>query len=254
MDDPEAALRRILARESGVPWPELEAVLRAIGDDAEMNRRMGEEWRSADRGTQASVCAYYASSRTWLMQTYGGGRAALAGLARGERPGLAPWAERFARMLPPSGATILDYGGGFLKDTWALVQRGHRVVLAEVEGPVSRAVEAFIREFEISGVSVVPVRDGDPPLGRHDGAVCFETLEHVVDPVLLMRRLVSSVSPGGPLALSASFGAPEHAPYHMAHNAPLGDPEVWSEELQKAGLAPVWKDHDSSIGVWKREV
>lgn len=252
MNDPAGRLKEILARESGVPWPELEAVLRAIGDDAEMNRRMGEEWRAADRRTQASVCAYYASSRTWLMQTYGGGWAALVGLAKGERPGLPMWAEEFVRMLPASGGDVLDYGGGFLKDSWALVPRGHRVVLAEIDGPVSRTVEAFVREAGISGVSVVPVRDESPAMGRHDGAVCFEVLEHVRDPVLLARRVVSSVVVGGPVALSASFGAPEHAPYHIAETARWGDRAAWEAELRSAGLELSWADPDSSIRVWRR--
>lgn len=252
MRDPEARLKEILSREAGVPWAELDAVRRAIGDDAEMNRRMREEWRAAETRTQAGICAYYASSMTWLMQTYGGGWAALVGLARGEKPGLAAWAEEFVRMLPGPRATVLDYGGGFLKDSWPLAARGHRVVLAEIDGPVSRTVEAFCGEAGVAGVEVSPVRDENPPMGRHDGAVCFEVLEHVRDPVLLARRIVSSVSVGGPVALSASFGAPEHAPYHVAEAARWADRAAWEAELGTAGLEPSWADPHSTIRVWRR--
>jgi len=253
MDDPEAILKDVMARESGWRWEDLECTLAEIsGDDIEMNRRMAEEWRAAPRGTQKEVCDYYATSKTWLMQTYGG-RGALFALARRGRHEVSGWSRFFRGMLPPEGAEILDYGGGFLKDTWFFPLHGVKVVLAEVEGPVTRIVRAFIERIEEPDVSVLPVSGDVPTLGVYDGAVCFEVLDHMVDPVGATRRIVSAIRPGGPFACSVSFGAPEHAPYHIAANIRLADPEVWSAELQRMGLVPVWRDASSrNFAVWKK--
>lgn len=250
MTDGEVLLRRILSEESGTPWAELEKISQAIADDAEMNRRMSTEWRSGSRASEKDVCDYYAASKTWLMQTYNQGRGALEALARGGSTPLPEWARAFAALLP-ANASVLDYGGGFLKDTWPLVLSGVRVTLAEIEGPVSRTVQRFVDACGERRVSVVPVKGPVPDLGIHDGACCFECLEHMKDPVGAARRIAAAVRPGGPVAFSVSFGAPEHAPYHLAENAPFSDPAVWDAELRRMGLQPIWHDK-SNIRIWRR--
>lgn len=252
MTDHAQLLREIVARESGSTWTELEEILRAIaGDDAEMNRRMREEFACIPVLTQPEICRYYATSKTWLMQTYGNGHGALLSLARGEKPALPAWAAEFEKHLP-IGASILDFGGGFMKDSWFFIPRGHRVILAEIEGPVVRIVRAFMETIGQKGVAVLPVCDEEPALGRYDGIICFETLEHVKNPVALTRKLVDVLPPGGPFAMSVTFGAPEHAPYHLAENARFGDPGVWSKEIGEMGLEPLWTDERSSMAVWRR--
>lgn len=250
MIDPAEILREVVAQESGVPWAELLTVVKALADDAEMNRRMREEWRSMPTRTQQELCRYYAESRTWLMQTYNNHHGALEALAHGEKGTLPAWAERFSGMLPPA-ACILDYGGGFLKDSWFFVPRGHRVVLGEIEGPVIRIVESFLRRTAVTGVSVLSVRNADPAFGRYDGIVCFEVLEHILEPAALAKKMVASLPSGAPVAMSVSFGAPEHAPYHLSENAPLSDLNVWNAELRNMGLEPVWDDV-SSIRLYRK--
>lgn len=250
--DPERLLREILERESGFLPQDLEETLRAIADDAEMNRRMAREWRARPRRTQKDVSEYYASSKTWLMQTYGQGHGALADLARRKVPeNRPPWTVPFMKILL-RGATVLDYGGGFLKDSWFLPLLGIKVVLVEIDGPVTRVVRSFLKAIGEDRVEVLPASENVPALGEHGGAICFEVLEHMADPVGSARQIVSSVAPGGPVALSATFGAPEHAPYHIAGNAKFGDPGVWSTELVRMGLEPVWTEEGSNIGVWRR--
>lgn len=251
MNDPASVLQRILSEESGVPWSELEAVAKAITDDAEMNRRMSAEFKSAPRTTEKDVCEYYAKSKTWLMQTYNQGRGSLEALARGDKGPIPEWGRAFTALLPGSGASVLDYGGGFLKDTWFLVPEGVNVWLAEIDGPVARTVRRFAKEMNASRISVLSVSGAVPDLGIHDGATCFECLEHMKDPVSAARKIAAAIRPGGPFAMSVSFGAPEHAPYHLAENAPLSDPALWEGELRKMGLELVWRDK-SSIRIWRK--
>lgn len=246
----EALLQEIIAKEIGTPWAEFEETLKAITSDQEMNRRMREEWAKIPQLTQEEICKYYATSKTWLAQTYNQGRSGLLALARKDVPFLPAWGQEFLRHLP-ARSTVLDFGGGFLKDSWFFVPRGHRVVLGEVEGPVTRIVLAYLEAADIRGVSVLPIRDETPTLGKYHGIVCFETLEHVKNPVALTQRLVASLVPGGPFVMSVSFGAPEHAPYHLAENAHLSQYDNWADELKKMGLVPVWSDV-SSIRLWRK--
>lgn len=185
------------------------------------------------------------------MQTYNQGRPGLISLARREKIELPPWAKSFHALLPKVGASILDYGGGFLKDTWFFPLDGAKVTLAEIEGPVSRTVQAFIDAIGEPNVSILSISGDSPDLGMHDGAVCFEVLEHMVDPIGALRKIVSAVRPSGPVALSVSFGAPEHAPYHIAGNSHLGDQGAWKKELDRVGLEKVWSC--SSNGVWVKK-
>lgn len=247
----EELLRVIVAREAGIPWPELEEVQRAIGSDAEMNRRMREEFARIPALTQPEVCKYYATSKTWLMQTYGNHHTALISLAKKEKPVLPAWAVEFEKLLPAEGP-ILDFGGGFMKDSWFFVPRGRSVVLAEIDGPVARIVQSFIQAIDERGISVLPVRDEAPPLGQYAGIVCFETLEHVKNPVALTKKLVATLPPGAPFVMSVSFGAPEHAPYHLAENAYLSQYDNWNDELRSMGLEHVWNDV-SSIRLWRKK-
>jgi len=249
--NPEQLLKDILAKESGADWSELEGILRMISSDSEMNRHMSLEWRSASRKTQESVCRYYAESKTWLMQTYRHGYGGLHALARKDRCELPLWAKAFRSLMMGPGLSILDYGGGFMKDTWFFPSQHVRVALAEIEGPVSRTVQAFIAAIGEPGVSVLPISGDTTDLGIHDGAVCFEVLEHMVDPVGMLRRIVASVRPSGPVALSVSFGAPEHAPYHIADNAYLSNQDTWKKELDRVGLELVWSC--PSNGVWRKK-
>lgn len=252
MTDYDELLKTIIARETSTPWAEYESILAAIKDDSEMNRRMADEWKRIPVLSQEEINKYYATSKTWLMQTYVNGKKALLGLARKDPFIHPPWAKEFLKLLlPQRGAHILDYGGGFLNDSWFLRHLGHWVTLAEIDGPVTEVVKEFLHAIREDDVFVLPVGEGPVQFGRYDGALCFETLEHVKDPVGLAARIVATLPPGGPFLLSVSFGAPAHAPYHLAEHVRFGDPCVWGAELAKMGLERVWGDA-SNVQLWKK--
>jgi hypothetical protein len=91
-----------------------------------------------------------------------------------------------------------------------------------------------------------------PIIDTYNGIACFETLEHVLHPAALTSHLHKHLRPGGPFAFSVTFGAPEHAPYHVASNAPLGEWKVWAGILQKIGFSPFWEDASGSNSkIWR---
>jgi len=161
----------------------------------------------------ASYHAYQAPrSRTtrWLRSR------ALAAAARNAVAGL------------PSRSSILDVGcaSGDL-----LVQMGHigDHRLYGVEFDRAMAEVARSRGITVCGESI---EDADLPDGAFDLAVMQHVLEHVLDPVLALRRVRRSLKPGGRLvgelpnlrcwdaALFGRYWGGGHAPRHITHFTP----------------------------------
>jgi len=90
----------------------------------------------------------------------------------------------------PKGLTILDLpaGNGLLAD--ALRAMGHTVVCGDInrERPDYRYVDMSAR---------LPFGDGE-----FDAVVCLEGVEHLTDPVLLIRELARVTRPGGGIVVS----------------------------------------------------
>jgi 2-polyprenyl-3-methyl-5-hydroxy-6-metoxy-1,4-benzoquinol methylase len=221
--------------------------------DQEMNRAMREEWHSKPRDSEEAIRDYYRESETWFINTFNHGLGALLALASGEPPTESTWRREFSSALSGSRKTVLDYGGGLLNDSWPLVAAGHRVEIAEVRGPVTDLLERFILiEGLEKKIGVVRVESDTPISGTYDGAVCFETLEHLLYPEKFSAHLHEHMKAGAPFVFSATFGAPEHAPYHVASNAHLGDEREWAKALSRAGFSPYWSDpNGDGKRIWK---
>ena len=220
--------------------------------DAKMNLIMKEDWNAKPRDSEEAIREYYRSSNIWFVNTWNHGVGALLAMAAGQRGDLAGWCRKFAETLKAPGGRILDYGGGFFKDTWPLATAGYKVDVAEVRGPVTEFLKRFVALANLeSRLGVVEVDSETPVKDTYHGIVCFETLEHVLHPETLTGHLYQHLRAGGLLAFSATFGAPEHAPYHVASNAPLGDPNVWGAILTKIGLSSCWEDSNGGVKVWR---
>lgn len=224
----------------------------AVRSDAEMNRIMKRDWNEKPRDSEEAIRDYYRNSNAWFINTFNHGHMALLSMASGAKGTLAPWQTKFVEMMGVGGA-VLDYGGGFFKDSWPLYDRGYRVDVAEISGPVTTFLKTFLAAANLADkFKIVEVDSETPITDMYQGICCFETLEHVQHPEALTAHLHRHLRPGGPFAFSATFGAPEHAPYHVASNAHLGEWKVWSAVLRKIGFSPSWDDPEgSSIRIWR---
>jgi 2-polyprenyl-3-methyl-5-hydroxy-6-metoxy-1,4-benzoquinol methylase len=231
-------------------WDEL---WRAMTDSALMNRIMKEEWNGRPRDNEAAVREYYRKSDMWFVNTFTHGYGGLLHMAAGEVHPLDEWQRRFIEGVRPSGR-VLDYGSGFVKDSWKFVMLGYRVDVGEIRGPVTEFLRRYLSLSGLQGRFGIVEVDSDAPVNdTYDGIICFETLEHILDPLALTRNLHGHLVPGAPFAFSVSFGGPEHAPYHIASNAPLGDPNVWAGKLREIGFSPHWENPENShLKVWRR--
>ncbi len=227
---------------TGISRDRWDALLGEMRSDAQMNLRMKQEWFSEARDSEQAIREYYRKSDIWFLNTFYHGLGALLSMANGTAGGFSGWLQRFAADVSAS-APVLDYGGGFFKDTWPLVMAGYRVDVAEVRGPVTDFLRRFIEMTSLSGrARVVEVDSATPITDMYGGIACFETLEHLLHPEALTAHLHSHLKLGGLFAFSATFGAPDHAPYHVASNAPLGNEATWAEIMRKIGFVKYWVD------------
>ena len=234
---------------SEVRWNALQETLK---DDAAMNGVMREDWALAPRGSEQAIREYYRRSEIWFANTWSHGVGALLEMAKFGWPGqLRSWQERFIRDFKIHGR-ILDYGGGFFNDTHQLVTNGLKVTLAEVKGPVTEYLKRYRALAKLEDhVDIVEV-DSDLPLSEtYTGIVCFETLEHLLKPLDMVKHFHDHLVVGQPFAFSVSFGDTPHAPYHVASNARLGDERVFLEELGTIGFRSHWKGSENHSQIWR---
>ena len=92
------------------------------------------------------------------------------------------------REQAPSRILDLPAGNGLLAD--ALRAAGHEVVCADINGERSDYVYADMAQ-------ALPFGDDE-----FDAALCLEGLEHLIDPVQLLRELARVTKPGGTLIVS----------------------------------------------------
>lgn len=99
-------------------------------------------------------------------------------------------------LLPSSGSQLryLDIGCGV----------GHSLTAAKTAGMLSHGVEADPDAVALArrNHEVVVSRIGDLPDGTYDVVSMWETLEHLADPLLMLREAVARLSPGGLVAVT----------------------------------------------------
>jgi len=258
MSSPDFAKILAMAQEASkitpARWAELMEIMKV---DADMNRLMKSQWFSKPRDSEEAVREYYRTSDIWFVNTFTHGHAALVLMATEAKVDALPPDHVFHPLTNDFQLSgwILDYGGGFWNDTWVLAAKGYRVVQAEVKGPVTKLMKMFIEEYGFHlSLDVVEVETDNPLQAMYDGIVCFETLEHLKEPAFFMGHLAKHLHSGQPFVYSASFGAPEHAPYHVAENAHLSNQTLWGDVMRSAGLLPHWKAKDGHRQIWKRRM
>jgi SAM-dependent methyltransferase len=142
--------------------------------------------------------------------------------------------ELVLRLLgrPPAGATVLDIGSGqgefaiHLRETYPDVAvRGAEYSAAGVER--SRAAAAA-RGAEVSFIQrdlMHPVTLGpDEPAAGY--AVCSEVLEHVTDPVCLLRNATSLLAPGCRVVVTVPGGPRSAFDRHIGHHRHFTAPDL----------------------------
>jgi SAM-dependent methyltransferase len=152
------------------------------------------------------------------------------------------------------GTRVLDFGCGHGNAGLACAQRGARTLLADASRRVLRVIDHVARTERLPAETLL-VQQTVPALGteQYDLVSCIDCLEHVQDPLGVLRSLVDATKRGGHLRLSVFFGAHEHAPYHLPQHAELGRNGAFRGICEGLGLSLLQTEPGASDnGLYRR--
>jgi 2-polyprenyl-3-methyl-5-hydroxy-6-metoxy-1,4-benzoquinol methylase len=118
-----------------------------------------------------------------------------------------------------NGQKVLLYGDGIGTDSIMLARRGHLVTYFDLPGKTSDFARfRFKREGLDQQIKAVE-QASDIPAEVYDVVICVEVLEHVVDPLGVMKNLYRALRPGGIALITESFECVgEEYPSHLPEN------------------------------------
>jgi 2-polyprenyl-3-methyl-5-hydroxy-6-metoxy-1,4-benzoquinol methylase len=160
-----------------------------------------EEWRSEPRDTADSIVSFYDRPADWFLGFH------LNYHAFDSTPPLMALAS--AQIMKAAGASrVLDVGAGAGATALALAAAGLRVGVLDVAPEALRLCQYRLEARGREPEALIDDRDGaldrEQP-GSWHGAVLFEVLEHVPDPVETISRVDRVLAPEGIIALSQAF-------------------------------------------------
>jgi SAM-dependent methyltransferase len=130
------------------------------------------------------------------------------------------------------GRAHLDYGSGIGNDALVFADAGFNVTLADI----SDCLLAFAAwRFRRRGLSVatIDLKRDVPPARAFDVVVCFDVLEHIPDPLRIVRSIQRAMRENGLFVFHAPFADdPEH-PMHVVHS------DIVTPRLRSLGFRPV---------------
>ena len=168
-------------------------------------------WQDADPHTQDEVTSFYLTTDSYLYNL-------AADHSCFERPSVLDVVKRRIERRG-SGQDVLVYGDGIGTDSIAIARGNHNVTYFDLPGKSAEFARfRFQREGLDNRISVVD-RPEDIPSGKFNAVVCIEVLEHVPDPIGVMKHLHRALKNGGVALITESFESigPEF-PSHLPEN------------------------------------
>lgn len=129
----------------------------------------------------------------------------------------------------PVGSKVLDVGAGSAPYRPLFAHCDYKTQdFAQLEGDQLRYGAYALIDF-VSEANAIPVPDAS-----FDAVICTEVLEHVAEPIAVVREFGRILAPGGRLILSAPLGSGIHQePYHFYGGY---TPYWYRRFLQEAGF------------------
>lgn len=131
-----------------------------------------------------------------------------------------------------SGRAYLDYGSGIGNDALVFGGAGFDVTLADVSD-VLLAFAAFRCRRRGVPVRTIDLKREALPRDACDVVLCLDVLEHIVDPLRVVKAIRDALRPRGVLAMFAPFGTDAERPMHVVHK------DVVTPRMRSLGFQPV---------------
>jgi SAM-dependent methyltransferase len=134
--------------------------------------------------------------------------------------------------LASAGRLCLDYGSGIGSDALVFGQAGFTVTLADISDCLL-AFAAFRCRKRGIAVRTIDLKRESLPEGAFDVVLCLDVLEHIPEPLPVVRTIRRAMREQGTLVIHAPFGDdPEH-PMHVVHH------DVVTPQMRSLGFQPV---------------
>jgi len=138
------------------------------------------------------------------------------------------------------GRACLDYGSGIGSDAIVFAEAGFDVTLADISD-VLLAFAAFRCRRRGFTVRTIDLKKEAVPHSAFDVALCFDVLEHIPQPLKVVRTLHRALRDDGLIVLHAPFGEDDVHPMHVVHH------DVVTPRLRSIGFQPVDCHFPSSV-------
>jgi SAM-dependent methyltransferase len=112
------------------------------------------------------------------------------------------------------GKRVFEYGHGV--GSTAILFARHRMDVTA--GDVSTGLRRFAEwRMEVRGLKAkfIDVGNWAPDPGSYDAMVSLDVLEHILDPLPIIRRMHAALRPGGVMVLNVVFGRDDSNPEHV---------------------------------------
>lgn len=225
--DVRADLAHEVAEFLGIPTADAEDRLRGSGE------RFREEWttRVTDPANPAALAEFYNQSDAELFE-----------LAEWHASDLIHHRTLVVRdvALERPGRRYLDYGSGIGSDALAFADAGFDVTLADVSDRLLAFAAWRCRRRGVNARTIDLKRE-ELPRDTFDAAICFDVLEHIPEPVAIVRKIGRAMREDGLLAVHAPFGPDPDRPMHVVHS------DVVTPRMRALGFQPLDREFPSYV-------
>lgn len=188
-------------------------------------QRFRDEWLRTrpDAGDPASVTAFYNQTDTELFEL-------LEWHATDPIHYRSLIVRDYARASP--GRQYLDYGSGIGSDALIFGAAGYAVTLADVSD-ILLAFAAFRCRRRGFDVRTIDLKRQGLPRDAFDLVLCLDVLEHIPEPLGVVRAIRDALRPDGLLVVHAPFGDDPDHPMHVVHR------DIVTPRIRSLGMQPV---------------
>jgi SAM-dependent methyltransferase len=136
---------------------------------------------------------------------------------------------------PDSHPRVLDFGAGIGTDVIGFAERGYSVFFADVPGITAEFTKHRLRRRGLEAVFLPVTRDIPAVPGMFDIILCFDVLEHVPNPMDILRLFHRHLSSRGIAAIVATFEDAGNHPCHLHSNFAEAQGDGWYKTMKRTG-------------------
>jgi 2-polyprenyl-3-methyl-5-hydroxy-6-metoxy-1,4-benzoquinol methylase len=107
---------------------------------------------------------------------------------------------------------ILDYGCGIGEDSIRAARAGFTTTMADVPSKTLDFAKWRITHLKLP-IKIIVIKNNNPIKEKYDAITCFEVLQHLYNPEIILKHLINHLNPRGLLLVTTRFN---NTSYSMA--------------------------------------